>query len=139
MTRQLIMISDSDLKFRDSVEDCSWPGPFGHTEHIRLAWIYLRELPTDEAIGRCSRALRGLAESHGDFEKYHETLTVALLRLIASTMAAGQPDESWENFRSRATPLFSSARELLAEHYSPGRLEQEEARKSFLPPDRAPF
>ena len=82
------MINDSDRAFRDSIERCEWSGPFSHEDHVRLAWIYLQEHQTGEAISRCGTTLRNLAESHGDFDKYHETLTVAMIELIASHLPA---------------------------------------------------
>ncbi|MDH3647486.1 MAG: hypothetical protein OER80_12005 [Gammaproteobacteria bacterium] len=133
------MINDSDRAFLESVEKCEWPGAFTHEDHIRLAWIYLQKHPTDEAIIRCGSTLRGFAESHGDFGKYHETLTVALTRLISSHVDETPPTETWEAFRDRVRPLFESARELIARHYSQERLSQSDARKIFVPPDRKPL
>ena len=133
------MINDSDRSFRESMEKCDWSDTFTHEHHIRLAWIYLQEHEPEEAISRCGATLRGLAESHGDYEKYHETLTVALIRMIASHVAETPATEDWESFRQRVRPLFESARELVARHYSQERLNQPDARKTFIPPDREPL
>ena len=133
------MINESDRAFRESVEKCVWAGPFSHEDHIRLGWIYLQEFETAEAISRCGAALRGLAESHGDFEKYHETLTVAMMRLIASHVRETPDTEDWASFRTRVRPIFESAQELIARHYTKERLSQADARRTFLPPDREPL
>ncbi|MBT8137160.1 MAG: hypothetical protein KJO54_09135 [Gammaproteobacteria bacterium] len=133
------MISESDRTFRERVEACDWNEPFTHEHHIRLAWIYLQEFELTQATGRCRAALRGLAESHGDFDKYHDTLTVAFMQLIARHRAAAAPGESWPQFRLRARPLFESGRRLIGRHYSDERLAHPDARHGFVPPDREPF
>ena len=134
------MISDSDQKFRQGVENCDWAaGSFGHEEHIRLAWIYLQDYDTNEATDRCRATLRQFAEFHGDHEKYHDTLTIAFMRLIATHVAETPATENWEAFRTRVRPLFESARELIDAHYSKERLARPEARKGFVPPDRKPL
>ncbi len=133
------MINDSDRAFRESIEKCDWTDPFGHEDHIRLGWIYLQKFETDEAIARCGKALRGLAEFHGDFGKYHETLTVAMMRLIASHVRETPDTEDWASFRARVRPIFESARELIGRHYSTERLSRPDARQTFLPPDLEPL
>lgn len=133
------MISDEDKAFRERVEACDWNDPFTHEHHIRLAWIFLQEFELAEATARCSAALRCLAESHGDFDKYHDTLTVAFMRLVARYRSAGPPDERWPQFRQRARPLFNAGRQLIGRHYSDERLALPDARHGFVPPDREPF
>jgi hypothetical protein len=133
------MINDSDRVFRTSIEKCDWAGPFSHEDHIRLGWIYLQEFRADEAITRCGKALRSLAESQGDFEKYHETLTVAMMRLIASHVRETPDTEDWPAFRARVRPLFESARELIGRHYSTETLSRPDARNTFVAPDREPL
>lgn len=134
------MIDENDKAFRQGVEACDWPaGSFGHKDHIRLAWIYLQEHPVAVATDRCRETLSRFAAVHGDHEKYHDTLTVAFMKLIAQHVAETPPDESWEEFRARVRPLFESARELIAAHYSPDRLGDPAARAGYLPPDRKPL
>ena len=40
---------------------------FAHEAHVRVAWSYLRELPTLEALSRFSMALRKFATAKGPY------------------------------------------------------------------------
>src|SRR5262249_61516758 len=55
---------------------------FHHRDHVRLAWLYLRELPPAQALTRFTEGLRRFAAVHGKPGLYHETITWAYLLLI---------------------------------------------------------
>ena len=69
------------------------PAGFGHEAHVRLAFAYLTRFELFDALHRCRRALRRLAEHHGAPRKYHETVTCALVFLIHERMEAARTDE----------------------------------------------
>src|SRR5512132_160104 len=57
---------------------------FHHREHLRVAWAFLQEArSTDEACDRMRNAIRAFAASVGHARKYHETLTLFWVRLLA--------------------------------------------------------
>ena len=53
--------------------------PFGHREHIRVAWLMLRREPLLPAMRGFVDAIRRFAASQGVPEMYHETITIAFL------------------------------------------------------------
>ena len=56
----------NDHEFVDAFEACAIAGAdFHHADHVRLAWIYLREHPLIEAIERFTTSLQRFARHHG--------------------------------------------------------------------------
>src|SRR5258708_2560838 len=73
----------SDEDFREAFESLKVPTEmFHHREHIHLAWIYSRQFPQEEALGRMVQGIQAFAKHHGAVSKYHHTITVAWLRLV---------------------------------------------------------
>jgi hypothetical protein len=57
---------------------------FHHRDHLRLAWFYLAETgSTDEASARVGAAIRRFANEAGAPHKYHETMTVFWVKMLA--------------------------------------------------------
>ena len=128
------MIGDADLLA--SLRDGSLPpAQFDHANHLRAAWLILG----DRSLPDPASAFRDLLHSYvrrvGAEDKFHRTMTDALLSLVQARMA-GQPSD-WPRFRAQNQDLFNDARQLLARHYSPARLGSAEARLHFVAPDRA--
>ncbi len=59
---------------------------FKHKDHIKLAWAYLHEYPTSQAIDKFSSALKAFAAKQGATDLYHETITWAYLLIIAERL-----------------------------------------------------
>jgi hypothetical protein len=81
-------VANSDLTDRELVaafEACTLDD-FSHPDHVRVAWIYLTELPFPEASRRMTESVRRFAASKGATEKYHETITHAWMRLVWAAM-----------------------------------------------------
>ena len=108
---------------------------FDHEAHVYVAWLYVREFPLSEAIGRFTGALRRLTAKLGVPGKYHDTISWFFLVLIAERHAAAQ-DRSWFEFRRRNDDLFRRDENILARYYSDERLRSERARSTFLLPDK---
>ena len=116
-------------------ESTELPGDqFGHTEHVRVAWWYLQHDPLPDALVRFSVALQHFATAHGAAGKYHETITVAWMLIIADRVSAARA-LSWAEFASANPDLFArpSPIELL---YRPETLASDRARHGFVLPDR---
>ena len=111
------------------------PEAFGHVDHLRMAWVYLRSMPLAEAIGRYSAGLRRLAAQHGAPEKYNETVTWALLCLMHGRLEGGGEALAWESFLERNDDLLEW-KKLLASYYRPETLASATARRTFVFPDR---
>ncbi len=114
------------------------PGAFNHRNHLRVAWIHLHRFPLDEAIERTCAGIARYAHHLGATDRYHRTLTEALIRLMAHAGAA-DASSSFENFVAHTPALTGDCRVLIAEHYSPALLSRPEARYNFLAPDRLPL
>jgi hypothetical protein len=87
---------------------------FNHAAHLRLALDCLTRAPSfDAAAAEVAAILRGMAEAAGHPEKYHQTLTLFWMRMVARLLDKNLP---------------------LA-YYSPERLSSDAARTSWLDPD----
>ena len=124
----------NDHEFVDAFETCRLPNElFHHRDHLRLAWIYLERYGASDAPARIAESIRRYAAHHGESDKYHETITVAWLRLVADStgrMRAASFDE-----------LLAACPELLDKntlhhYYSPELLASETARTQCVAPDR---
>ena len=87
---------------------------FRHASHLRLALAYLDECGSvDEATDRMAAALRTFAARAGKPEKYHHTITVFWMRMLARLLD----------------------KELPLAYYSRERLSSDEARRDWIEPD----
>lgn len=109
-----------------------------HAAHVRVGWLYLATSPSfDSALCKVRQAIQrfNLAVLRKP-EGYHETITCAFLRLIAARRLELSTTD-FALFRENHPNLFSS--QALAKHYSKELLESPDARRQFVPPDRAPL
>jgi hypothetical protein len=84
------------------------------------------------------RGIRAFAGHLGANDKYHQTITEALVRIIGLRLA-WQPVSDWQDFLALNPDLVDQAKEVLFQHYSPERLFSDEARSRFVEPDRLPL
>jgi hypothetical protein len=129
-------IDDTTLVAR--FEDTTLPADaFGHREHVRIAWLLLREAPFEVAALRFCGALRRYAASLGKAERYHETITWAYLALVNQRLRAGGAQD-FDAF-ARANPdLLHRTGGALAQLYDRATLESPLARRVFLLPRPLP-
>ncbi len=127
-----------DDAFLREFEDCSLPpSAWTHEAHVRLAWLVLGREPFSEATDRVRDGIRRYnATVLGRPEAYHDTLTAAYVRIIASRM---RPDEDWAGFAERNPDLFDNRRPVTARYYSAARMASREARERVLAPDLEPL
>ena len=120
--------------FVESFERCQYPNDrFKHADHVRLAWIYIRRHGVDEAEQRIAQSIRAFAGSLGHGEKYHETMTVAWLRLVYSAHCATPKIEDFREFISLHRWLAD--KRSLNTFYSQRLLETAQARRFYVDPD----
>jgi hypothetical protein len=124
----------TDEEFAAAVEGCTLsPDFFAHADHVRLAWMFIREQPIELASLRMAMAIRCYATSLGAAEKYHETITRAWMQLVADAVENAPPNESFEDFMARCPDLFDKGR--LNAHYSAELLASDAARSAWIEPD----
>ena len=126
-----------DAEFLRAVEGCTLPGAqFRHADHVRLAWLYLRDHALIEAIARYTASLQRFAAHHGVPQKYHATITWAYLLLIHERMHITPPASGWDGFRSANADLFDWNPSVLERYYDAETLASPIARKTFVLPQR---
>lgn len=113
---------------------------FNSETRLLAAWAYRRVYPAREAAARCAHALSRCALSLGEAQKYHHTLTMALLFVLYSRVdASPQLLDDWPAFRAACGDVLSDATDVISHYYSADRLEDAFARKAFVAPDRTPL
>lgn len=129
----------NDNDFLSALENGSLPpAEFVHRAHLRAAWLYLDRHPLPEAARRCAQAIQAFAIGAGAPMKFHLTLTLAFMHILAD-LRARHPAAGWEDFLRCCPELERDAQGLVARHYSDAVLASERARKTFVPPDREPL
>lgn len=132
------MTGREDVALTRSLERCEVPNDgFHHASHLRVAWVYLAESPTVDAAGaRMASTLRRFASSVGKPEKYHETITMFWIRVLAAARSA-RAGASLDHVL-RADPRLLD-KDLVLAYYSSERLFSDAARQSWIDPDRQPL
>lgn len=129
----------SDREFIKEFEQTSLdPCYFNHLGHVRISWLYLKQYQTELAIDRVASGINRYATSLGALDKFHVTMTVALVRIIAGRMQESST-LNWPEFVQANPDLFNNAKKLLGEYYSFNLIESESARIEYLEPDKRDF
>lgn len=120
----------ADAEFLAAFHACSLPPAcFRHADHLRLAWLHLHQNPLETAIDKVRDGIQAYATHLGRPEVYHETITVAWVRLIAS-----HSEPTFDEFLKLNAHRLNG--ELLHRFWSPERLQSEAAKREWLAPDR---
>lgn len=106
---------------------------FSHRDHLRMGFELARRAPFTEATDRFARALRRLATAAGKADRYHDTVTVAFMALIAERLGEA-PGQDFAAFEAANPDLFD--RRVLLGWYDEARLNSPAARRSFVLPRR---
>jgi hypothetical protein len=122
----------NDREFAAAFERCQVES-FHHRDHVRLAWIYLHDLPLLEALARFTASLKRFAAHSGHPELYHETITWAYLLLIHERMER-RPPADFETFAGENADLMSWKPSILAQYYDQKTLDSPLAKRTFLMP-----
>lgn len=127
-----------DDEFLAAVESAEWPGErFGHREHVRLAWVYLRRHGAEEGYERIRGTIQRYATALGAPGKYHETVTRAWSAHVYRALRETPELEPFSAFQEAHPGLRDS--KLLARHYRQETLEAEAARREWVAPDVSPL
>ena len=111
------------------------PESFDHRAHIMFAWHLVSTRGLPEAMAAYRDGIRGYCTAYGITGKYHETMTFALLVLIAERVE--NTPGGWSAFERANPDLFDDWRGLLGRHYREEELESPRARERFVLPRRA--
>ena len=128
----------SDEDFLCAFEDLSFPAnQFHHREHIRVAWLYLKSSDATRAAERMTAGILRFANHHGATQKYHHTLTLAWMRLVAAALVETPDGYDFAKFLAEHSELGD--KDLLKKYYSPELLQTNEAREGWVEPDLQPL
>jgi hypothetical protein len=127
----------NDQHFAEAFERCEIANDaFHHRDHVRLAWIYLRQMPVIEALKRFTESLKRFA-AHNDVPNlYHETITWAYLLLIHERMERN-PVDDFATFEAANDDLFAWKPSILERYYDQETLDSPLAKRIFLMPSAA--
>ncbi|WP_228237377.1 hypothetical protein [Allomuricauda sp. M10] len=114
------------------------PSLFTHEEHIRLAYIYLKNFGEESAIDKCCGGIREFDRLHGDGTKFHKTLTVASVKAVHHFMKKSK-STTFDDFIVEFPKLKTSFKLLLDQHYAFDLLKSVKAKSEYVAPDLIPF
>lgn len=125
----------ADSIFLDAFEKQTLdPVYFNHLGHLRLSWLYTRDYPIDIAVAKACSGIRSYALALGQPGKYHQTVTEALVRIVAQR-AKGLKEAEWHEFLRQNRDLVEQAYDLLLKYYSEPVINSKEARTQWIEPD----
>lgn len=128
----------TDADFLAAVEAATWPGEvFRHREHVRLAWLCLRERGFDAGLERVRGLIQRYAAALGATGKYHETLTRAWVELVQSALESTPAAASFDAFLAERPELRDA--KLLERYYRKETLDSATARAGWVAPDVTPL
>ena len=107
---------------------------FHHADHVRAAWLYVRNYSAMEGLQRFCSNLKQFASLNGKPGLYHETITWAYFLLIQER-AKKEDHDCWEKFVEKNADLFDWKNSVLKQYYSDETLKSNLARSIFVFPD----
>lgn len=132
----------SDVEFLRDFESQRWPlDRWHHRDHVRLAYLYLCAHPFDKAADLIRAGIKAHNAAHGirdlPTSGYHETMTMAWLRLVEMVLAEYGPEKDGDTFCDAHPELMQ--KKSLRLFYSKERFMSVEAKTTFVEPDLAPL
>lgn len=126
----------SDDEFLEAVAGCTLPeAEFGHSQHVRLAYLLLRHHDLYTAMRTARTLLSSFAASLGRADRYHETITMAFVVAIHARIEETGDGGSWPGFAAANSDLLDKS--FLRRHYGAHELGAPGARRYFVLPERA--
>jgi hypothetical protein len=123
----------TDDEFLAAFNTCKLPlSSFHHGDHLRLAWLLLHRKPFDEALAQVREGIRRFAAHHGKHDLFHETITTAWMKLLAT-----HDEPNFSEFVAINEHRLNPA--LLHRFWTPAALNSEAARSHWVPPDKMAF
>jgi hypothetical protein len=131
-----------DEAFLKAFEDCTLPfEQWRHDAHIKVAYLHLHQLPYDQALDKIRESIKRYNAATNTPESlergYHETITVAWMRLVRFTLCEYGPAASADEFLEAQEHLLN--KKALRFFYSRDHLISWRAKAEFVEPDLAPF
>lgn len=131
-----------DEAFLRAFEDCTLPfAEWRHRAHLKVAYLYLHELPFDDALAKARKNIQRYNAATNTPEAlergYHETITVSWMRLVQFALGERGPAAGADEFVEREAQFLP--KDGLLKFYSREHLISWRAKSEFVEPDIAPF
>lgn len=132
----------TDAEFLAAFENCTLPfAEWRHRAHLKVAYLYLRQWPFEQALEKVRQNIKrynAATNTPEELERgYHETITVAWLRLVHFALSEYGPAASADEFLEREPQLLNKKGLLF--FYSRDRIISWRAKAEFIEPDLAPL
>lgn len=131
-----------DDVFLRQFEECSLPrSEWRHRAHLKVAYLYLGMFSFDEAVVRMRAGIQAYNASQGIVDTptsgYHETITLAWLRILDTTVREYGRAASADEFLDAHPQL--GGQKILRLFYSRELMMSAAAKSTFVEPDVAPL
>lgn len=132
----------ADETFLRAFEECILPfEEWKHRAHLKVAYLYLRRLPYEEALAKARANIQRYNAATNTPETlergYHETITVAWMKLVQFTLREYGPAASADEFLDAQEHLLN--RKALRFFYTREHLISWRAKAQWVEPDLAPL
>jgi hypothetical protein len=135
----------TDEELLRQFEDRSLPfDQWVHRAHIKVAYLYLTRQPFEVAVEKMRSGIRAYNAAHHvpdvpdePTRGYHETMTLAWLRIIHTTIRLYGCAASADEFVDSQPQL--KEKKILRLFYSPEVMMSARAKREFVEPDLAPL
>ena len=132
----------SDQDFLQAFENCTLPFErWKHRAHLKVAYRYLRELPYEQALAKARMNIKRYNAATSTPETlergYHETITVAWMKLIEFTLREYGPAATADEFLDAQEQLLN--RKALRFFYTRDHLISWRAKAEWVEPDLVPL
>ena len=109
------------------------PAQFHHRDHLRLAWLLVRQFGAGAAGPALADGIRRYAAAHGQAARYHETLTQFWARLVGHMVRARPDIADFATFLVAFPQLLDKG--LPYRHWHAAMLDGAPARAGWVEPD----
>ena len=110
---------------------------FGHQDHLRLAWLVMKNHELDEGLNLIKHGIKEYAESQRAGNRYHETVTVFWAQIVHHAIHASSGLDDFDAFL--ASFPFLLDRGLPLRHWTGRTLWSESSRAGWTEPDLLPL
>ena len=139
-------LPSTELEIEDflaAFEGCTLPKPrWTHGAHLLTGACYVHALGERAAIDQMRTCVRRYNEAVGtqntETSGYHETITIAWIKLLAGLLRRSQPIER-ADFVTLAVEHFSPQRDIFKRHYDFDLVSSIEARLQWVEPTLQPL
>jgi hypothetical protein len=119
----------TDEEFLAAFHSCQLKtSEFRNADHFRLAWLHLHREPLDMALASVCAGIQTFVVHHGASKKYHVTITIAWVRLLAT-----HREPSFDEFLAANSQRLNP--DLLHRFWTPELLAGDDAKSHWVAPD----